>query len=648
MIDLAVKRHTDGQFHEAEALYRKILEVQPNHADALHLYGVLAGQHGNFELSINLIERAIAIAPNMASFYSNLGNAYMGAGRATDAANSYKTASKLESNEIDTLIQMGHSLCKNNQLQEAIPVYTRIIELNQNIPEAHVCLGSIYLALSKFDMAIEKFYSALKLKPDSFEALNNLGIVYRHIGKMKEAIEVFNRAIHLRPDSVDVYYNFATLLLDYGDLDQALAAYKKTLSINENHIEVHSNLIFALHYHPDFDSETILRECVSWAKKFEYPLLCKNPTLTYDKSPNKKLKIGFVSPDLRDHPVGRFLLPLFLHHDNQKYDIFCYSNKNTTDPVALKLQNNAYRWQNIEQLTDQDAADLIRGDQIDILVDLSLHTAYNRLPLFAHKPAPVQITWLGYPGTTGMSSIDYRITDRYLDPEENNQFYSEKSIYITNYWCYTPPKFDEQLDINELPAFKSGLVTFGCLNNSRKISKATIQCWIRLLKEIANSQLLVYINEGDHRDNFISEFTSNGINASRIQIIGKQSYQRYFEEYQKIDIALDPFPWAGGTTTCDALWMGVPTITLRGKTAVGRGGASILSNVGLFDFIANSQDEYINIAKKLCSDLDTLASIRSGLREKMQKSPLMDAKQFAKEMERVFRQAWISYCSQSI
>jgi predicted O-linked N-acetylglucosamine transferase (SPINDLY family) len=305
----------------------------------------------------------------------------------------------------------------------------------------------------------------------------------------------------------------------------------------------------------------------------------------------------------------------------------------------------AYKWQNIKHLSAIDLANLIREHEIDILVDLSLHSGNNRLPTFALRPAPIQMTYLAYASTTGMKTMDYRISDSYIDPPEDiSIFYSEKTLYITSYWCYSPPALKEPIEVNELPALKTGFVTFGSQNNVCKVSNAAINMWARLLKEIPNSRLLISCPEGRHRSSFIDKFKDVGIEHSRIDLVGRQGFNKYFELYHNIDICLDPFPFGGGITTCDAMYMGVPTISLKGATAVGRGGASILSNTGLHGLIANSEEEYISIAKKLASDLQWLAATRKGLRERLQQSPVMDGKRFADEIGAIFRQAWIRHC----
>jgi predicted O-linked N-acetylglucosamine transferase (SPINDLY family) len=296
-------------------------------------------------------------------------------------------------------------------------------------------------------------------------------------------------------------------------------------------------------------------------------------------------------------------------------------------------------------LSDTEAADLIRQDRIDVLVDLTMHMAQNRLLIFARKPAPVQVTYLAYCSTTGLETIDYRLSDPYLDPlGQDESCYSEQTLRLPQtYWCY-------QMDLpipeaGPLPAAAAGHITFGCLNNFCKVSEPALAVWTRLLRAMPNSQLLLHAHEGSHRQRLQQRMEREGIESSRVRFVGFKPAEEYFDLYRQIDIALDTFPYGGGTTTCDALWMGVPVVSLVGKTAVGRGGLSILSNVGLPELAARSEDEYVRIASDLASDLPRLSDLRSTLRQRMGQSPLMDAPRFARNMEAAYRQMWRGWCA---
>jgi len=644
MLNRAKELERAGQSGEAATIYQKILDIKPDHAEVLHLYSIIAGNNEDWNLATSLIQRAVAAAPNMAFLHANLGLAYRRSGQAQNAINSYMRAIELDPSE-NAMNGLGVAQMHLGLKEEAYSTFTRTLGISPESVAALNNLGLLEEEIRNYNKAYDFYSRAAIYQPNDIGTLNNLSRILLLMCNPGKARETVQAVLKIDPLNLQALRNLALEQSLSGDLDSSLATLRKVLSLAPQEIEVHSGLIFYMHYSPSIDSKAILDECTIWSDKFELPILSQNMPLRRDGAPNKKLRIGFVSPDLYHHPVGRSLLPLFAHHDNSQYDIYCYSNSATSDHLTFELQKHSAKWHNTRNISDLALANLIRDDQIDILIDLSLHSSNMRLLIFAHRPAPIQMTYLGYPGTTGMKSMDYRISDRFIDPEnETTKLYSEETLYITSYWCYQEPDVAIPVLVSNLPALKNGFITFGCLNNISKISEPAIQCWTNLLKEIPSSKLLLYCPEGDHWDMVTEKFTSRGIDKSRIALLPKQPFAKYFEAYREIDIALDPFPFGGGITTCDALWMGVPVVSLRGKTAVGRGATSILTNIGMPGLIAHSQEEYISIAKGLCSDLERLAATRKGLREKFQQSPVMDGKRFATEMGQLFRQAWVKYC----
>jgi predicted O-linked N-acetylglucosamine transferase (SPINDLY family) len=404
--------------------------------------------------------------------------------------------------------------------------------------------------------------------------------------------------------------------------------------------------LYALHFCSDYDAKALLAEHRKWGELHERPLANQRRSFDNDPDPDRRLKIGYVSADFCNHPVGRFLVPLFASHDHRQVEICCYSDQmKPVDSTTRQLKGAADRWQIIKGISDVELAELIRKDRIDILVDLAQHSADNRLMTFAHKPAPVQVTWLGYPGTTGLNAMDYRLTDLYLDPPgQGDENYTECSIRLPHcFWCYEP--LETTSPVNALPAMQNGYVTFGCMNRFNKVTTASLELWRRILLAVPNSRLLIHSPIGDHLNAIRRRFVEGGIASRRVEFIERQPMPRYLWEYYRMDIGLDPFPHGGGTVTCDSMWMGMPVVTLSGRTAVGRGGVSLLSNVGLPELIAHSEEEYLSIAVELASDLPRLAALRAGLREKMKASPLMDGKRFAGDMEAAYRQMWRMWCA---
>jgi predicted O-linked N-acetylglucosamine transferase (SPINDLY family) len=441
------------------------------------------------------------------------------------------------------------------------------------------------------------------------------------------------------------YCNLGSVLKEKGQLDDALEAYRQAILINPGYSDAHSNLVFTMHYHPGYDEGAIAEELGRWNRQHAEPLKKYIQPHANDRAAERRLRIGYVSPDLKEHPVGRFMLSLLSHHDKSQVEVFAYARVSASDAMTQRLRGCTDGWRNLTGLTAAQAADVIRQDQIDILVDLALHTARDHLAIFARKPAPVQVTYLGYVGTTGITTMDYRLTDIYLDPPEQlTGHYSEQSIHLPGtYWCY--PGFPAAPAVSALPAEQAGHITFGCFSNFCKINDRTLSVWCQLLTQVPRSRMHIHAYEGDHRQRVWRFFQQRGIDSSRITFTGRLPLAQYFAQYQPIDIALDTFPYGGGTTTCDALWMGVPVVSLIGKTAAGRGGWSILSNIGLAELAARSEEEYVRIAVELAGDTARLKELRSTMRQRMEQSPLMDAPRFARDMEAAYRQMWKNRCA---
>jgi protein O-GlcNAc transferase len=542
--EAAMRYHQTGQLAEAERLYRQILIGAPNHPEALHMVGILAGQQGRLDEGVSWIRRAIAVFPNNAFYYGSLGNA----------------------------------------LQE----------------------------LQDVDGAIAAFRKAIALKPDLAEAYNNLGNLLRETAKADEAIACFRQAIDCRPGKSEFY----------------------------------SSLLVSIYSHPGYSAADILEEHLRWNNIHGEPLKKHIRPHSNDRNPRRPLNVGYVSADLRRHAVGLFMVPLLGHQDWRAVNIICYNNSRIGDEITAKLRQSCAGWRDVSSLSDDQLADQIRRDRIDVLVDLSLHSAGNRMLVFARKPAPVQVSWLGYPGTTGLKTMDYRLTDPYLDPPGTDDCYSERSIRLPqSYWCYQP--IDPTVSVNELPAANNGYVTFACVNNSTKITFGASDLWAKILSGVPRSRLLILSPPGSHRIEIISQFAAQQIDATRIEFVERKTLLAYLLQFHRVDINLDTFPCSGGTTTCDALWMGVPTVSLRGATAVGRAGVSILSNAELKDWIAQSPEEYVKVAIQMAADINGLRELRSRLRDQMEKSPLMDAKRFASDMEHAIRVMWESWARNS-
>ena len=428
-------------------------------------------------------------------------------------------------------------------------------------------------------------------------------------------------------------------------MDGAVACYRRALELKPDFVWAHSNLVFGQGFCPGCDAETLYEEHRRWNRQHAEPLAKFIQPHLNDRSPDRRLRIGYVSPDFRNHPVGLFLLPLLESHDHESFEVFCYASVRIPDTMTGRCRAHADVWRDVLGLSDEQLANAVRQDQTDILVDLSMHAGSHRLLVFARKPAPVQVTYLAYCGTTGLSTMDYRLTDPYLDPPgQDERFYCEQSVRLPEtYWCYQP--VIETPPVNPVPVLKGGPFTFGCLNNFCKVTPPALAAWSRLLQAMPDARLLLYARAGGHRDRVRGVLAERGISTERLAFVDFLPLEEYFDVYQRIDVALDTFPYGGGTTTCDALWMGVPVVSLAGQTAVGRGGASILSNVGLPELVAHDAEQYVRIAVDLANDLPRLSELRATLRNRMQASPLMDAPRFARNVEAAYREMWRRWCA---
>jgi len=624
-------------------LYRQVLSQQPRHADALHQLGVLAYQLGKNAAALELIHRAIAQNPSEPSYYSNLGLVLAALRQWQPAIAAYRQGISLQPNSPDAQNNLGIALQETGRTDEAIAAYRMAIELRRQYPEALNNLGSVLHKQCKLDEAIAAYQAAVGSRPNYAEAHAGLGAALAEKGRLDESMASYVNVIRLRPDCSIAHNNLANGLKEAGQLDEAIACYRKSLAIDPQPW-VHSNLLYALLFHPAYDARRLYEEHVRWDELHARPLTPTIPQHGGDQTPRKRLRIGYLSPDFRGHVVGFNVLPLLREHDHSQFEVYCYSNVTSPDAITDRFRSHADAWRDISRIDDGQAAQLIRDDRIDILIDLSLHMAGNRLLVFARKPAPVQATFGGYPGTTGLQAIDYRLSDPFLDPltdsgRPDGRVYSEKTILLPDsFWCYDPA--GEPPPINDLPALQNGFVTLGCLSNFTKINELVLKLWARIMRATPGSRLLLLSRPGRHRQRTAELLGAEGIEPRRLDFVDHQPRDRYLQTYHRIDLGLDTFPYNGHTTSLDSLWMGVPLVTRVGATVVGRAGHSQLSNLGLTEFVAFDDERFVQIASELAADLSRLASFRSTLRTTMRQSPLMDAKRFTHGIEQAYWRIW--------
>jgi protein O-GlcNAc transferase len=529
------------------------------------------------------------------------------AGRASEAEALCRKISAREPYNVDALILLAHLAHEGNDWPSALDLFRKVAVLAPANAAAQLGIAAACHALNYLEEAAQACQRVIQIRPDYANAWMNLGTLLSQMGMQIEAVEVFRRAVALDPGNPFT----------------------------------HSNLLYALYFLQQISAEEILAEHQRWNDRHAKPLANVLPAPSNDRSPDRPLRIGYVSSDFREHSVSFFFEPLLESHHRPDFHITCYSASDHADAVTAKLQSLADDWRTIVRLDDDQAAALIRADKIDILVDLSGHTGQHRLLLFARKPAPVQISYLGYPGSTGLTAIDYRITDHRADPLGGE---GEKLLRLpTTAWCYRPPESSpEILPRPDVP------LTFASFNRIAKITPDMIALWSRILAALPEARLLLK-SEGLHepgaRNRVLSLFSQHDIAADRIQIQGRlPTICDHLNLYNQVDIALDTFPYHGTTTTCEALYMGTPVITLAGQTHTSRVGVSLLTSVGLPDLVAETPDEYVNLAIALANNPSRLDQMRQTLRAQMEKSPLMNPQTFVTEMESAYRSAWRSWC----
>jgi len=639
VFDLAFQHHQAGQLAAAESLYLQILATQPGHADALHHLGVIAHQTGQPDRAIELIRRALVLNPGNAAAHSNLGEVWRKLGRWDEAVTCYRRALALQPDLPEVHHNLGMALAGQGRFDEASAAFRRTLESQPGHVAARVNLGLALQAQGQNDEAVTAFRHALQLQPGHMIALTNLGNALRDHGQLDEAIAAYRQALQFQLGQAEVHNGLALALAAQGRLDEAIAEHRRARDLNPGHSSMHSNLLYMLHFHPTPDEEAISEERQRWNRQFAEPLKRFIRPHAHDRDPERRLRIGYVSPDFRDHVVGRNLLPLFRHHDREKFEILCYSGVRKPDGLTALFRQCARTWCDVADVGDETLAELIRRDGVDILVDLSQHMADNRLPVFARQPAPVQVSFAGYPEGTGLEAIGHRISDRYLDAHPGEQV-----VLIDSFWCYEPGGLE--LPVSPLPAGENSYVTFASLNAFAKVNEAVLQLWGRIMARVKDSRLVLLADPGSHRQRTIEILTREGVDAHRVEFVLRCSRKAYLERYQRLDIVLDPFPYNGHTTSLDALWMGVPVVSLVGPRSVSRAGLSQLSNLGLPELAAFSEEDYLRAATALAHDLPRLAALRSTLRPRMQASALTDAAQFTRNIENSYRTMWQQWCGQ--
>ncbi len=484
---------------------------------------------------------------------------------------------------------------------------------------------------------------ALEQEPEQADVLHLLGLMAHRLRDLDFATEYFERSIRARPGDAVFHNNLGSVLVDAGRTEEAALVFRQAMALDPGSRAARANLLFVLALLPGARPEEVCAEHLAWANIHADPLLPQTQVHHNSREPERRLRIGYVSADFRRHALSYFVEPALVRHERAAFEVFCYHGGSVVDEVTRRLMQHAERWNNIADMDDTRAADLVRADKIDILVDVSGHTSGNRLLLFGRKPAPLQVSFLGYLNTTGMKAIDYRISDGYADPPGvSDSVHTEKLLRLPRtLWCYRPPQ--DAPPVSELPALRRGHVTFGSFNHIAKLNPRVLELWADLLRRVPGSRLLVMAVPDEGAAARIRRGLA-GIEPDRVNTLGRLERAGYWRQFGAVDIALDPFPYAGGATTCDTLWMGVPVVTLAGDYGFSRSGVTILANAGLSQLIAQTAGDYVSLARGLACDLEGLTRLRRGLRERLRSSPLTDASAYARDLESAYRNIWRDWC----
>lgn len=540
---------------------------------------------------------------------------------------------------------LGVCLHQQGQAKDALTALLNAARLSANDAEVHYNLGITQASLGQLNEAVASYRRSLALKPDFAAAHNNLGDVLRNLEKLDESVKSCRRALAIKPDYAGAHQNLANALVDLGKVEEAVSSYRTALQINPNFPEAYSNLLFCLNHSESSDAWALFAESCRFAEQFEAPLQVNWQPHSNSREPERCLQIGFVSSDLRSHAVAHFFEPVLQQlAQYPQLALHAYYNHAVEDDVTLQLRTYFAHWHDIADMSDEALAQKIRADGIDILYDLTGHTAQNRLLTFARKPAPVQVSWIGYPGTTGLKAMDYYQSDRFLFPDDRfDGHFTEKIVRLPASSVFLPSKYSPP--VNTLPALSNGLITFGSFNRVSKISRSVVALWAQLLRAVPNARMLLgAMSENGEEKTLIKWFAQENIAQDRLIFHVRSGMDVYLGLHHQVDICLDTFPYGGGTTTFHALWMGVPTLTLGGNTMAGWAGVSILGHVGLESFAAYDETDFVGKGVFWANNLAELSGVRAGLRERFAQSARGRPDVVATAMERAIRIMWQRWC----
>jgi protein O-GlcNAc transferase len=627
-----------GRYVELESMAHSLLKLIPDSGIVWKLYGLSLQLQGKDALAA--LQKAADLLPNDAEAHSNLAVVLRDQGQLDAAVASYRRALQIRPNFTEAHNNLGVALRAQGQLEEAVASYRKAVELKPDFYEALNNLGSTLLSLGQLDDAVASYRQALKIKHDFAEVHNNLGIALKDLGQYDAALASFRKALELKPDLAMAHNSLGLTLKELGQHDAALASFRKALELKPDLAIAQDNLLLTLSY-TAYQPEYCLEEARKYGQMVAKKVTARFSAWQCEAQP-QRLRVGMVSGDLCNSVLGYFMEGMLAHIDPTRIELIAYPTHHKEDELTARIRPHFSFWKPIFNKSDEAAARMIHTDGVHVLLDISGHTANNRLPVFAWKPAPVQASWLGYFATTGLTEMDFILADEVGVPEaQRKQFIETVWLLPDTRLCFTAPQVD--LPVVSLPALQNGHITFGCFQILPKVGDDVLTVWGKILSALPDARLRWQCKQlGDPTvaNQLALRLQQHGIDPARVTMHGATSREAYMGAHADVDVILDTFPYPGGTTTCEALWMGVPTVTLAGDTLLSRQGASLLNAAGLGDWVASSVEDYIDKATALVNDLTKLAALRAGLRERVSASPLFDTRRFARNFEDALWGMW--------
>jgi predicted O-linked N-acetylglucosamine transferase (SPINDLY family) len=634
-----------NDYGRALSAYREAVRLQPDYAVAHQSIGQLLGEQSDFAGAESAFGEALRHRPEFPEALNNLAVVLRKMRRWDEAALALQKAVQLRPDFFEAHFNLGNLLNDARNTTAAIDAYRRAVALRPREPDVLLALANALRETDRHAEALAAIQQALVLQPDNVEGLTNLAIAHADLGMIDEAVDICRRAVSLDPTRGRPHSNLASWLLERGEADLAIDHCRQAIALDPQNPTWHASYIYGLLYSPHVDDRTIFEEHRRWGSTFADPTPKVVGGRTRDCSPERRLRIGYVSPYFREHAIMVFVEGILKHHSHDAFEVICYSDLQRPDAGTERLRQYSDQWVDTACLSDAELAQRIVDDRIDLAVDLTGHLPGSRLLAFARRPAPVQITYMGYQHTTGMAEMDYRLTDDFADPPGMTEAcYTESLVRLPgSFFCYQPDS--RAPEVNPLPAIDRGFVTFGSFNKLQKVNVDVLATWATVLAQVADSRLLILGRQSGEMVNRLHRvFAEHGVGAERVQFAKPRARCDYLALHHEVDVALDAFPFNGHTTTCEALWMGVPVVMLAGMSYVTRFGGSALSVLGLTDCISANRDEYVAAAARLAGDVSMLQQLRQTLRGRMAASVLCDAAGFTRSLELAYRQMWTKYC----